>query len=81
MVKFETFRQGSAESFQDFKTRFVSLAEKAKIYHSMRKDLLYENMYWKLKQAVYTHLYLLPDSNSLCQHVVLDTEGQMKNVK
>lgn len=68
MVKFEALRQGSAESFQDFKTRFISLAGKAKIHHSMRKDQLYEKMNRQLKLAVFAQLHLLPDFNSLCQY-------------
>lgn len=67
MVEFESLRQGTYESFQNFKTRFLSLAGKAKIHHSLRRDLMYGKMNRQLKLAVYTQLHRCPDFNSLCE--------------
>lgn len=63
MVEFEALRQSTSESFQNLKTRFLSLARKAKIHHSLGKDLMYEKINYQLKFAVYTQMHNLPDFN------------------
>ncbi|KAI0993197.1 hypothetical protein K3495_g14987 [Podosphaera aphanis] len=67
MVKFQTLRQGLYEPFQDFRAHFISLASKAKVNPSARRDLLYEKMNRPLKLAVYSQLSRVPEFNALCQ--------------
>ena len=80
---YRDLRMGSNQSFQDFKTKFIQLANEGRIPSSDRFDDMYEKMTTSLQGQLLNQLHTLNgDFNELCKVVTgIDSKLRRLNVR